>query len=66
MNQLEDFTDAYIECAVWASTDDDGAPLDTVDAELSVEARETMAIDCEAFTEANAELLAQTQATTSG
>lgn len=38
-------TDAYIECALWSSTDDDGTPLDQSGATLAPEARETMAQD---------------------
>jgi hypothetical protein len=59
MSQLDDFTDAYIECALWSSTDDDGTPLDDIDADLSDDARDALSVECCLFIEANAELLAQ-------
>src|SRR6185312_5035917 len=54
-DDLEAFTDAYIECALWASNDESdesgGEPLDsnyTVD-DLSDGCREEMRADCAAF-----------------
>ncbi len=46
---LSDFTDAYIECALWSSTDDNGNPLEDHEGELSDETRAQMETDCEAF-----------------
>lgn len=58
-NKLSAFTKAYIECALWSSTDEDGEPLDR---EYSVNdiAPETMAkmiADCADFEDACAEML---------
>jgi hypothetical protein len=50
------FLDGYIECAIWASTDADGEPLD---AELSEETRATMARECAVFESKNRALLDQ-------
>jgi hypothetical protein len=51
MMSLKTFTNAYIECLLWAETDDDGTPLDrTYSAEdLAPEARENIDRDCAAF-----------------
>lgn len=46
---LRDFTHAYIDAALWSSTDDNGTPLDSLDASLSAEARAQMEADCAAF-----------------
>jgi hypothetical protein len=45
------FTEAYIEAALWSSTDDDGAPLDdNFGAEdISPETLAEMVSDCEQF-----------------
>lgn len=43
--QLED----YIQCALWSSTDDQGEPLDDLDAELDETARQQMNADLSAF-----------------
>ena len=54
------FTQAYIECALWASTDEDGEPLEglySVD-DLSPDALREMTEDCAAFQETEAEHLA--------
>lgn len=53
------FTDAYIECALWSSTDDAGNFLDVSDAELSPEARTRLETDAKAFQAKHADLLAQ-------
>jgi hypothetical protein len=47
---LQQFLDAYIECALWLSTDDDGEPLDsyTVD-DITTETLRDMIADCKAF-----------------
>lgn len=47
------FLDGYVECAIWASTDDDGEPLDSTDAELSDDALDAMRAECEDFWAAN-------------
>ena len=41
--------EAYVACALWSSTDEDGEPLDGIGAELADEARATMAEDLQAF-----------------
>ena len=48
---MDNFTRAYIECALWSSTDDDGEPLDSVYSidDLSKGALENMQIDCADF-----------------
>lgn len=58
---MESFLDAYIACALWSSTDDDGEPLDSgYDPEdISAEALASMAEDCAQFEAANADDLAQ-------
>lgn len=56
---LSTFTDAYIEAALWSSTDDDGAPLDSrysVD-DLAPETLDKMKSDCRAFYVANEEAI---------
>lgn len=55
----QQFVSAYIECALWSSTDGDGEPLDNGEYELSAEARHKLA-DCagQAF-EAELELIDQ-------
>lgn len=59
MVKLDSFTRAYIECALWSSTDDDGEPLDSVHSidDMADSAIEAMVADCKDFQEANAELL---------
>jgi hypothetical protein len=50
MSLLDDITQAaYIECALWSSTDDDGTPLDTLDYCLSNDAIATMRADMRDF-----------------
>jgi hypothetical protein len=60
-DNLDTFTRAYIECALWSSTDDSGEPLDSGrDADdLAPATLADMEEDCRQFQEANAELLAQ-------
>jgi len=56
--ELDRFTQGYIECALWSSTDD-GDPLDglySVD-DLSPETMEAMVSDCAAFQENNSDNL---------
>ena len=40
---------AYVECAIWASTDDDGEPLDSYSDELAPETIKAMRDDCASF-----------------
>jgi hypothetical protein len=47
--ELDSFVAAYIEAALWSSTDDDGEPLDSGAYDLADETREAMTADCEAF-----------------
>jgi len=58
--KLDSFTRAYLECALWASSDDDGNPLDDsygID-DLSPECVSQAIEDCTAFQTDNADLLA--------
>lgn len=43
--------EAYLACALWSSLDDDGTPLDALDAQLSTQALDRTNIDCGAFKE---------------
>lgn len=56
---LESFLRAYIECALWSSTDDDGEPYDAYAsaADLAPETRERMLKDCYAFISQHGPLL---------
>lgn len=53
---LDDFTRAYLECALWSSTDDEGSPLDDSAGIEDCSARllEQATEDCRDFREANA------------
>ncbi len=57
--QLDDFARAYIECALWSSTDDSDHPLDDGRdyTDLAPSALESMIADCVDFQTANADLL---------
>lgn len=57
LNKLDTFTDAYIECALWASIDDTGRPLDDNygPEDISPETLERMVSDCEDFQKSNVE-----------
>lgn len=64
--EQDSFTQAYIECALWASNDESdpetgGEPLDKNydPTDIAPEALVTIIEDCRAFQEANMELLAQ-------
>lgn len=50
---LEAFVSAYIECALWSSTDDDDVPLDRLDASFAPDTLWRMRNDCKAFLAAN-------------
>ena len=60
MKAYDPFLLAYIECALWSSTDDSGEPLDAAYyvSDLAPETLGRMREDCEAFRNANAALLA--------
>lgn len=65
IQKLDKFTRAYIECALWSSTDnsrpDGGDPLDDNydDIDIADKTLDRMAKDCKAFQKDNAELLEQ-------
>jgi hypothetical protein len=50
---MDYFTEGYIECAVWATSDDKGEPLDALDADLHPDAIARMVADCDDFQKAN-------------
>jgi len=52
---LQEFMNAYIEAMLWASTDDNGEPMDSQydDTDLSDEARARIERDCAGFLLAN-------------
>ena len=61
------FTSAYLSCALWASTDENGEQLDVYDAsDIAPETLAQMVADCESFQDANAEDLAQCDADRAG
>lgn len=47
--QLDNFTAAYIECALWSSTDDDGEPIECSISDISSESLAAMVEDCSNF-----------------
>lgn len=54
---FNDFFQAYLDCALWTSTNEEGEYFDNMDAELSEEAEREMREDCEDFFESNTSLL---------
>ena len=48
---------AYLEAAVWSSTDDDGEPLDRLDIDVSEETQSEMRADCDKFYDDNEHLI---------
>src|SRR4051812_9631888 len=58
--KLDGFTRAYVECALWSSTDDDGSPLDDRygPEDIAPEALASMAEDCRQFQAAHRHLYA--------
>jgi hypothetical protein len=58
-HDLDNFTAAYIECALWSSTDDEGEPLDALYdyQDFSPETIAQMIEDCKAFQQSNRELI---------
>jgi len=59
MTNLDKFTQAYIEAALWSSVDDDGTPLDSNYGreDLAPETLAKMVEDCAKFQEDNAEII---------
>lgn len=59
MSGYDDFSDQYVETALWSSTDDEGEPLDkNYDAnDLDAETHNNMMVDCGNFQSQNKELL---------
>lgn len=55
--QLNDFTKAYVHCALWSSTDDHGDPLDKAKSQedIALETLARMVADCAKFQEENGE-----------
>ena len=62
------FISAYVECALWSSTDEEGEPLDSsyCTDDLAFGARALMESDCEDFIESNSGLLADWNARQAG
>lgn len=58
---MDDFTQSYIECALWSSSDGENGEiqLDTYDGEIAPETRAEMEKDCAEFQQNNAALLAR-------
>ena len=58
---LDTFTQAYVDCALWSSTDDDGDSLDQSysDSDIAPELLVEMIEDCRDFQEQNRELFAR-------
>jgi hypothetical protein len=61
MNHFDQFTQGYIQCALWSSTDDAGDPLDKNHdwTHLADETLQRMVADCAKFQADNAALLAE-------
>lgn len=57
---LDSFTLAYIECALWSSGDDNGVPLDSdhTVSDLAPDTLRKMVSDCARFQEQNVEYIA--------
>lgn len=57
--ELDSFTRAYIQTALWSSTDDSGDPLDRnySESDLALETLERMASDCRVFQEQHGEVI---------
>jgi len=57
--ELNDFTVAYLVCALWSSMDNDDNPLDLEHdlGDLSKEAVQSAKDDCDSFLSANAEII---------
>ncbi len=65
---LSRFVDAYIECALWSSTDDHGDPLDDNynDSDIAPATLAQMREDCADFVAANASDLAEIEPSQAG
>src|SRR5208337_2249077 len=63
---MQSLFDAYVEAALWSSTDDNDTPLDRehVPADIDRETFEKMRADCARFAEENADLLASENTST--
>ena len=59
---MQSFLNAYIEAALWSSTDDEGDPMDRkyCEGDIHGDTLALMSADCAAFQAANAEFLART------
>lgn len=64
MRELDDFTRAYLGCALWSSTDDKDEPIDNSHdiSDVSDECLQKAIEDCAAFQRDNAQLLEQAYA----
>lgn len=51
------FFDAYLEAAVWSSTDDDGNEMDGLGLDVSEETLAEMRVDCDQFYDDNEHLI---------
>lgn len=51
MKVSNEMLDAYVECALWSSTNDDGEPLDGLDASVSSACMQVFERDCDSFIE---------------
>jgi hypothetical protein len=68
INEVGDMVRAYLECALWSSTDDDGTPLDTnydID-DISEAAQDLAAKECKRFITDNLSDLADMKAEQAG
>jgi len=63
-DNLDDFTCAYIECALWSTNGEDGEPLDSLYdiTDISDNTLKAMIADCKLFQTINANLLAEAYA----
>lgn len=59
MRKLDDFTRAYIECALWSSYDGNWEPLDTDYSadDIDLQSLERMIADCQRFQNDNADFI---------
>lgn len=57
MSCTDRFFDAYLEAAVWSSTDDDGNAMDGLDLDVSEETQAEMRVDCDKFYDDNEHLI---------
>ena len=66
MTDVDTFTQAYIAAALWSSSNDEGIPLDNLDAEIAPMLIERAVADCATFQRMHADLLAQAYASELG